>query len=419
MHCPLATSTTADQPLHRHEVALFFEKIQSDEKKECPLWNGNGLYQITIQNPFGSDDDDDDDDSEDDDDDDDSEKEYEAGYYISHGITYDTLRTVLLKLCNLFYVQFCHVEAAVGVDATQVRPRRFVCAVGISEGPYLALCILMLHFSNLLEKDCDIVIVPIDLSEGKERVQYQLHHVRCNVLFVRGAEHSVASNWDTEQMRVIDIEEFLSAALDLSGDGMTAINFPNLLQVTREIIRKVNDDDTKSSIFEKYKYTSHIVYTSGTTGVPKGCVSSMNALLHYVCAKNEAHEIDRNSTVLLASSVSFDPCLSDIIATFYAEGTLALPQKTYMQANMSGVCSRLGATHILCTPSLWKLMPMHRMDGRVTSILKVVALGGEPIPTRIRKAWARDQITSNDVKLFATYGVTEGKRSLTYFVKCF
>jgi len=403
-HFPLPTSTTADQPLHRHEVALFYEKIQSDEMKECPLWNGNGLHQITIQNPFGSDD---------------NENYNESVNYISHGITYDTLRTVLLKLCNLFYVQFCHVEAAVGVDATQVRPRRFVCAVGISEGPYLALCILMLHFSNLLGKNCDIVIVPIDLSEGKERVQYQLYHVRCNMLFVRGLEHSVVSKWDTERMRVIDMEEFLFAALDSSGDGMAAINFPNLLQVTRELIRKVNNDDMNSNILERYKYISHIVYTSGTTGLPKGCVSSMSALLHYVCAKNEAHKIDGNSTVLLASSVSFDPCLSDIIATFYAEGTLALPQKAYMQANMSGVCDRLGVTHILCTPSLWKLMPMHRMDGRVTRTLKVVALGGEPIPKRIRKVWARDQVASNDVKLFATYGVTEGKRSLTYFVKCF
>jgi len=38
---------------------------------------------------------------------------------------------------------------------------------------------------------------------------------------------------------------------------------------------------------------SHIVYTSGTTGKPKGCLSSLWSLQHYIRAKNMAHGILR------------------------------------------------------------------------------------------------------------------------------
>eukprot|EP00980_Cylindrotheca_fusiformis_P010512 scaffold2331_cov126-Cylindrotheca_fusiformis.AAC.2 len=43
--------------------------------------------------------------------------------------------------------------------------------------------------------------------------------------------------------------------------------------------------------------------------------------------------------------------------------------------------------------------------------LRVVALGGEPIPKRLQQAWSRKEETDKDprCRLFATYGVTEGK----------
>jgi tetratricopeptide (TPR) repeat protein len=62
----------------------------------------------------------------------------------------------------------------------------------------------------------------------------------------------------------------------------------------------------------------HIVYTSGTTGKPKGCISSIQSLQHYLQVKNEVYGLevirqDDNETtvpvVLLASALSFDPCL--------------------------------------------------------------------------------------------------------------
>ncbi|KAL3815880.1 hypothetical protein ACHAXA_010270, partial [Cyclostephanos tholiformis] len=185
---------------------------------------------------------------------------------------------------------------------------------------------------------------------------------------------------------------------------------------------------------------SHVVYTSGTTGIPKGCVSSLGSLRHYLHAKNVAHDIDDTSRVLLASALTFDPCLSDVLATCMANATLCMASRAMMYGRdddcdvdedndnddeeeeedddddddddgdgmcgsiedgmreselgrrhaggLSGVLRQLDVTHVLCTPALWSTV-----DGRPTvddyPSLRVIALGGEPIPRSMLGRWAR------------------------------
>ncbi len=71
---------------------------------------------------------------------------------------------------------------------------------------------------------------------------------------------------------------------------------------------------------------SHIVYTSGTTGMPKGCVSSVAALQHYVQQKNAIHGITASSVVLLASAISFFASLGNV---FWYPASLGLPVLFY------------------------------------------------------------------------------------------
>lgn len=42
------------------------------------------------------------------------------------------------------------------------------------------------------------------------------------------------------------------------------------------------------------------------SGKPKGCVSSLQSLQHYIRVKNLAHNISSKSTVLLASAITFE-----------------------------------------------------------------------------------------------------------------
>jgi acyl-CoA synthetase (AMP-forming)/AMP-acid ligase II/ankyrin repeat protein len=190
---------------------------------------------------------------------------------------------------------------------------------------------------------------------------------------------------------------------------------------------------------------SHIVYTSGTTGKPKGCISSLQSLQHYLHVKNDVYGIrvgrqnndndddDDHATVpvvLLASALSFDPCLSDILATFTVQATLAVAPRARLLGHLSTLLqptSLLGVTHVLCTPTLWSMVLLDGAQPHDFPDLRVVALGGEPIPKRVRQIWARRRRPNNHTntnhqdpteddddndddttcRLFATYGVTE------------
>jgi acyl-CoA synthetase (AMP-forming)/AMP-acid ligase II len=83
---------------------------------------------------------------------------------------------------------------------------------------------------------------------------------------------------------------------------------------------------------------SHVAYTSGSTGLPKGSQSSSQSLGHYILEKNRLHNITHNitqqSTVLLASAVSFDPCLSDVLATFQTRARLGLVPRSELSLNL-------------------------------------------------------------------------------------
>ena len=170
------------------------------------------------------------------------------------------------------------------------------------------------------------------------------------------------------------------------------------------------------------------------SGKPKGCISSLESLQQYIRAKNKAHCIQRDkSTILLASAITFDPCFSDVLATFVANATLAIASRERLYghsdytefvednietSNFGGLTyllRLLEVTHVLCTPTLWATVTGDPMN---FPYLQAIALGGEPIPKSMQVKWARLKTKGLDdathhvynreyPRLFATYGVTE------------
>jgi non-ribosomal peptide synthetase component F len=303
-------------------------------------------------------------------------------------------------------------------------------AVSIPEGPLLPIVVTALHFLNspwvFLDQKISVVLVPLDPGDGTSRLQSMLRNVRPAIVFTASDSdlrrmQDIAATINREdnseitdgplyrsaEISVIDAWELVAGARISTQDWQIS----DASSVSLEDTFKVCMSATQNSGFElvenaSEKRISHIVFTSGTSGEPKGCVSSAESLVHYLNAKNKAHEISCESTILLASSLSFDPCISDILATITAKATLLIAPRNQLLQNLGWVIGEGFVTHVLCTPTLWSTLQI--TSRRDFPNLRVVALGGEPIPRRMLRSWAR---SSNDeessLRLCATYGVTE------------
>jgi acyl-CoA synthetase (AMP-forming)/AMP-acid ligase II/ankyrin repeat protein len=333
-------------------------------------------------------------------------------------------------------------------------------AVAIPEGPWLVLAVTAVHALNKpfpvtynnTEHDsallclASVVLVPLEPTEGTDRLMSMLGDARpliimtasdrdyqgiANILTSMETTPNMSKDtplYQTNHIQIIDVRSVFPKDKGIEGAKMTllsissteSMNFMDALELwcssgTLEIEMDRDSQYIRNS--PRYNRISHVVFTSGTTGRPKGCVSSIRALMHYIRAKNQAHAINENSVVLLASAVSFDPCLSDILATFAAKATLAICPRTAWLEELPYMLQSLHVSHILCTPTVWGNMPgpVQKSD---FPHLRVIALGGERIPKRIMREWARsascvsaltsvDASQQRELRLCATFGVTE------------
>ena len=102
--------------------------------------------------------------------------------------------------------------------------------------------------------------------------------------------------------------------------------------------------------------------------------------------------------VLVPSSFTFDPSAGDIFATLAQGGVLCLASRGEMLGDLGGCLASLSITHVCSTPAVWRTVTR---EARELPHLRVVALGGEPMPDALVSKWA------GTVTLLNLYGTTE------------
>ena len=152
---------------------------------------------------------------------------------------------------------------------------------------------------------------------------------------------------------------------------------------------------------------AYVVYTSGSTGDPKGVVCTHSNVLAYAKCKVEVESICTQSKVLLASHFSFDIWHGDLTSALIQGAAVVVSTRAHIQADLISIIAHAEVTHCCVTPTLWSISSSASSPAEVPS-LQVLALGGEPMTQHVIDVWAEK------VNLYNVYGATETTVFQTY-----
>jgi gliotoxin/aspirochlorine biosynthesis peptide synthetase len=193
------------------------------------------------------------------------------------------------------------------------------------------------------------VYCPIDISHPKERVQKMLHLCSAAVLIAPDAQY-LDSIETIEGCRTVIVQ-----------DGLESQSFPT------------GPPPVETTLEDP----AYLIFTSGTTGSPKGVRATNRGLLSYISYPPARLHAAPGRRIAQMFSVGFDACAAEIFGTLCYGGTLLLKHPTNIFAHLRA------ADAAMMTPSfLSACSPDDFPD------LHTIVLGGEVVPQQLADAWS-------------------------------
>ncbi|MEL6635593.1 MAG: amino acid adenylation domain-containing protein [Bacteroidota bacterium] len=149
---------------------------------------------------------------------------------------------------------------------------------------------------------------------------------------------------------------------------------------------------------------AYMIYTSGSSGQPKGVPITHRNLLHSTVARFHFYDTPPQAFLLL-SSFSFDSSVAGIFWTLCAGGTLVLTERRSEQniLALAQLFQREAISHTLMLPSLYDLLVEHASTEQLQSLRTVMVAGEACSPRLVNKHF--EQLPQ--VRLYNEYGPTE------------
>jgi acyl-CoA synthetase (AMP-forming)/AMP-acid ligase II len=146
----------------------------------------------------------------------------------------------------------------------------------------------------------------------------------------------------------------------------------------------------------------NIIYSSGTTGMPKGIVHSSE--MRFRQASRDTFMIGADSVMLLATPLYSNTTLLPLLATVFHGGHTVLMPKFDAETYLC-VAEAVRATHTMLVPVQYQRIVAHpRFDDADLSTFVLKQCTGAPLPVEVKQAL----ITRWPGRFLEVYGLTEG-----------
>lgn len=154
---------------------------------------------------------------------------------------------------------------------------------------------------------------------------------------------------------------------------------------------------------------AYIMFTSGSTGEPKGVAITHQNLSHFICWVRGRYNISEKDNFANLSPMYFDNSVFDFYGALFSGASLTPVKKNIVEnpVELIRFVEKMGCTIWFSVPSLLiYLINMKVLKKGVLSEIRVFTFGGEGFPKSILKKLYED--FKDSAKLVNVYGPTEG-----------
>lgn len=130
--------------------------------------------------------------------------------------------------------------------------------------------------------------------------------------------------------------------------------------------------------------TVYLIFTSGSSGEPKGICVSHQSLSTSTLAHGKAMKFTSRTRALQFTAYTFDVSLCEIITTLVHGGCICIPHENFRTSDVSREVRRMAVNWAFFTPSFVRLLDPASMPS-----LETLVLGGEKPSADNVKAWAK------------------------------
>lgn len=208
---------------------------------------------------------------------------------------------------------------------------------------------------------------PLDPANPPARNSFLVRDIGANIIITDNANAKSCSTFPCAAVVLEDID------LDLCADAET------------DVIGSDPED------------LAYIIYTSGSSGTPKGVLVSHASVFAASSGMIEAAEVNERWRSLWTLNYVFDGAYFDVFAILGAGGTICLAKQDRVIANLAELVTDFKVTHLNTTPTIAKMITPEDVP-----TLQLLWMGGEPLHSGILETWA------TRIPVYSAYGPTEG-----------
>ena len=148
---------------------------------------------------------------------------------------------------------------------------------------------------------------------------------------------------------------------------------------------------------------TYCLFTSGSTGAPKGAQVSHRAISIAVQGHLNAERTTAATRHLLFANYTFDVSVHDIFSILGSGATLCVVSTKRLMSDLGNVMNEMRVTQTFFTPTVARLLSPSQVP-----TMETLLCGGEPLTTDIIDVWAKE------CTLINMYGPTELAVDVTY-----